>query len=80
MGAAVKAVAVEAAGERTDVSQYANSCDSHKTSSANFRFFKNFNCIVETVKENRSLTKQSENGNHFNLDSNSIRIDNVYFC
>jgi hypothetical protein len=32
-------------------------------------YFKNFNCIVETVKENRSLTKQSENGNHFNLDT-----------
>jgi len=31
-------------------------------------YFKNFNCIVETVKENRSLTKQSENGNHFNLN------------
>jgi hypothetical protein len=43
-------------------------------------YFKNFNCIVETVKENQSLTKQSKNGNHFNLDSNSIRIDNVYFC
>jgi len=43
-------------------------------------YFKNFNCIVEIVKENQSLTKQSENGNHFNLDSNSIHIDNVYFC
>jgi hypothetical protein len=42
VGAAVKAVAVEAAGERTDVSQHANSCDSHKTSSANFRLFQEF--------------------------------------
>jgi hypothetical protein len=48
----VEAAAVEAAGERIDISRHANSSESHNTSSSISHNFNNINCVVDVDKEN----------------------------
>jgi hypothetical protein len=78
VGAAVEAAAAEAAGEELRLVNMPTQVGVTKKVLQISYYFKNFNCVVDVEKENRSFFKREcQKEIIFNLESISICNDNV---